>query len=227
MRLILFAIIVFVPTFLMAQSEDCHCFKPVFEIGLGPQWTLPVIKDYEVGIVTNSKPSAQAILNYTFHLGIHTHPSAFQAGLEIIQDRKKFNVYLPLFWPSQEKSQWDHIYTSYRLGLGANVRYHIGNFYLQAAASFMNEISTETQVILHEPGAPSRYFDDEYTADSGWLLNATIGYILTPDGRLSTSLNFGFDTAEHEFNNDQYVHHWTVRNNMIGLMINYQLNNNP
>jgi hypothetical protein len=227
MRLLLVLSVSVLPAFLLAQSEDCHCLKPVFEIGLGPQWTLPVLTDQDIGLLTDSELATEAILNYAFHLGIHTLPSAFQAGLEIIQDRKKFNVYYPLYWPQTGSSHWDHYYISYRLGLGANVRYNFRRFYLQGAANYMNEISNESQEILHEPGAPSHYLKGEYGANSGWLFTADIGYVWTRDGRISSALSFGYDSAKHEYSDDQYLQYWTVRNNIIGLMINYQLNKNP
>ena len=194
---------------------------------MGPQWVTPVLLDKENGIVSYTDLFAETILNYSFHIGVHTYPSKFQAGLELIQDRKKFNLYYLLQWPQTGSSHWDHSYVSYRVGLGANVRYHFGQFYLQAAGSYMNEISSESESVFHEPGAPSDYYDGEYTTNSGWLLSAGIGYAWTNDGRLSSLLSFGYDTAEHEFNDEQFSQYWKVRNNIIGFTVNYQLNKNP
>ena len=217
------SILVF-PSFLIAQSEDCHCRKPEFEIGIGPQFVIPVITEYEVGISSNNKPEEEAKIAYHFHVSIRTHPAKFQAGLELIQDLKRFNIYLPLYWPSQEESQWNNYYSSYRLGLGAHLRFNFGSFFIQGGAAAMNEFSYSSLVEIEEPGAPGHELNETYSSKSGLLLNAGIG-IKGENSRFSTDLSFGYDTAVHEFDNEIYAQHWKVRVNLVRLSINYRLNN--
>ena len=223
MRLFLFASILFFPAFLFAQSEDCHCLKPEFEIGIGPQWSIPVITDYDVGLLGNDEPSKQGQIGYSFHLAVRTHPANFQAGLELLQDLKRFNIYLPLYWPSMETSHFNNAYTSYRLGVGTHLRYNFNNFYIQGGIAYMEEFSYATHVEFEEPGAPGHVYDESYSPDSGLLINAIIG-IKDNSERFSAGLGFGYDAAIHEFNHEQFEHYWKARVNIVSLTINYRLN---
>lgn len=206
-----------------AYSQDCHCLKPEFEIGFGPQLGIPVITEYQVGLTGFDEPRTEAKFAYTFHLAIRTHPAKFQIGLELIQDLKRFNIYLPLYWPSMEESHWDNSYSSFRLGLGAHLRYHFGIFYVQGGLAHMEEFSNTSQVIIEEPGAPDHVFDEGYSPESGLLINASIG-LKGNTSRFSTALGFGYDTSVNEFNHEEYAHYWKVRINIISLTLNYQFN---
>jgi hypothetical protein len=83
MRLFLFASIIFFPAFLSAQSEDCHCLKPLFEIGIGPKFS-------SASIVESNIPNSPELSKgpggfaYSFHLSIRSHPAKFQAGLDLL-----------------------------------------------------------------------------------------------------------------------------------------------
>ena len=224
MRLFLFSSILVFPSFLFAQSEDCHCLKPEIEIGIGPQLSIPVITEYEVGLVGNNKPSTQGQFGYSFHLAIRTHPAHFQAGLQLLQDLKRFDVYIPLHWPSMESSHWNNAYTTYRLGLGTHLRYNFERFYVQGGLAYMEEFSNTTHVMVEEPGAPGFTYDESYSSDSGVLIKASIG-IKDNSDRLSADLGFSYDAAIHEFNHELFAHYWKARVNFISLTLNYRLNN--
>lgn len=204
-------------------NDNC-CPKPELEIGFGPQWSIPVILDSEVGSF-GTNPGKESRLNYTFYATIRTHPSTVQAGMELIHDRKQFNIYLPLLWPSQETSQWEHIYTAYRIGIGAHARLNANRYFIQAGAANMFTLSQDTEIYYEEPGVGKTIVDEEYSSKNGWFIQLKLGYKWHSSERLTTSLGYGIDTSEYQYESNESQRYWKVRTNMLNLTLNYRLNN--
>lgn len=202
-----------------------------YEIAAGPQTTKALIKDYDVGIVGNDSPKNNRLLyGYVFNLTIRTKLARFQPGLRIKNDLSRYNVYLPVFWPSdymaKDQSRWDHIYKSHRLGLGANLRMNLGNIFIQPGFAYLFEFSEKT---IHEfyygsTGDVGEAPGVDYSSGSGAAGDLEFGIKLGKAGHKKFGLTAGIQYlfSEQSYTDEVFLQHWIVQPINFYLLFSYR-----
>jgi hypothetical protein len=230
MRLFLFASIIFFPAFLSAQAQDCHCLKPEFEIGIGPQISSGIIGEAEIpGSPELSKEPGG--LGYSFHLSIRTHPSKFQAGLDLLQDKINLNVYYPVYFPSDYPdhwgdSRWTTNYEAFRFGIGAHLRLNFHSAFTEFGIAYMNPVAEEVTDAITSWNENIKNENVSYDGKSGVTLRAIFGtrFMAEKWNRFSWHVGVSYDTGLNEFQDETFQRSWSYHNMAYTGSINFQLN---
>jgi len=230
MRIVLISllfIICKVPVF----SQDCHCIKPEFEMGAGPQLSSGIIKEFEIpgSPELNSKPGGLA---YSFHLSVRTHLAKWQAGLDMIQDMINLSVYYPVYFPGDYPdhigdSKWYYDYKAYRLGVGAHVRMNFNSAFTEFGVAYLNSVADEfTDQIKSWSGDGAQHENGSYDGKSGVTLRALFGTKIgsAQQKRFSWHVGVSYDTGLNQFTDETFQQSWSYHNIAYAANVNYQLN---
>lgn len=197
-----------------------HAQRLEYEISLGPQLTKAVIKDYEVGIIGGLEPQSDRLLvGYTFSGTVRTSASKFQPGLSVKSDLARYNVYLPLEFPSdymeEKQSRWDNIYTAYRLGVGVNLRMNFNQFFVQPGINYLYAFSEQTthQIYTASEDTTDDYDGEDYSSGSGFVGELQAGFKFGKGDFKKFGIGAGvqYHFAEQTYTFDQFLHHWVVQ----------------
>jgi hypothetical protein len=197
-----------------------HAQRLEYEVNLGPQLTKALIREYEVGIIGGLEPQSDRLLvGYTFNGTVRTSASKIQPGLQLKSDLTKYNVYLPLEFPSdymeEKQSRWDNIYTAYRLGVGANLRLNFNPFFIQPGFNYLLAFSEETahQIYTASLDTTDDYDGEDYTSGSGFAgeLQAGVKFGKGEFKKFGIGAGVQYLFAEQTYTFDQFLHHWVVQ----------------
>jgi hypothetical protein len=194
-----------------------------YEISAGPQLTKATITDYTIGIVGTQKPKNNRLLpGYTVAISVRKPNGMIQPGLQLKTDMVRHNVYLPLQFPSDGqdgmakfKSRWDNIYSTFRLGVGGNLRFNLNSLYLQPGVSYLLEISAETkhQVYCASCDTKEDVEGEEYSSGSGAAGELQAGFRFgKPENKkygIALGIQYLFKTQNYTF--ETFLHQWEIR----------------
>lgn len=202
-----------------------------YEIAAGPQSTKALIKDYEVGIIGGFAPESNRLLaGYVFNLTVRTKLTKLQPGLRLKNDLTRYNVYLPVFWPSdymaKDQSRWDHVYTSNRLGIGANLRLNLGNFYIQPGINYLFELTEKTthEFYFGSTGEVDEAPGVDYSSGSGAAGDLELGIKLGKPEHKRFGLTAGIQYlfTEQSYTDEVFLQHWVVQPIDFYLLFSYR-----
>lgn len=202
-----------------------------YEISAGPQVTKAMINEYQNGIVSNTPPENDRILmGYSLNLAAKLKYEKFQPGIQLKNDLVRYNVYLPVFFPSdfdaERQSRWEHIYQAYRLGLSANIRINLSSFFIQSGIAYMAEISNKTkhQFYLGSSDSFESTKGEDYTSGSGAAGELQIGLKFGKPTNRQFAIVAGcqYHFVEQEYTDELYLQHWKVTPIDFNLLLAYR-----
>jgi len=221
-------------TLLFGYSSKAAAQGLEYEVGIGPQMTKAIITGYSVGIIGDNKPSNDRFpIGYAFNLMVRNTASPWQIGLQLKNDYTRFNVYLPVQFPSdfnaKKSSRWNNYYEAFRLGIGGHIRHTFNNSFVQTGVSYLSELSRNSRSSFFLAAYNS--FEDtegeDYSKGAGMIAEILIGsHVRTrPVYQLNVSMGIQYSFYEQEYAYELYIHNWTVRPINCFLMLSYQFTN--
>jgi hypothetical protein len=202
-----------------------------YEIGIGPQVTKALIRDYEIGILENDQPKNDRLLaGYTFNATFRKKASKLQPGILLKSDMSRYNIYLPLLFPSDiiegTESRWDNIYTTYRFGAGLNLRLNLKNFYVQPGLTYLAAFSDQTsnEIYLGSEDTTEEVEGEEYSSGSGIAGDIQIGYKLGKGEfkKFGIAAGIQYLFKEQTYTDEEFLHHWEVQPFDMYLLFSYR-----
>lgn len=202
-----------------------------YEIDMGPQMTKAVVTDFAVGIIDNNKPLTNKFpLGYALNLVVRNKSEHLQVGLQLMHDYTKFNVYLPVQWPSdynsKKTSRWDNYYQAFRFGLGGQLRYSLDKIFVQTNLSYVSTLSTTSKSSFYHASDDSIEDTEgkDYSKAGGLLGGVSIGTQFNKKDHHSfnISVNIQYSFYHQRYLYETFLHDWTVRPINFALMFGYQ-----